>query len=936
MISPDRFQRAVELFERAAGLGPGEREAFLVRSCGDDAELRREVESLLEHDAEAVDEGGPIDAGKGAELLAGELFGGQPNGASHEGHPIPQQVGKYRVLRLIGHGGMGAVYEAEQENPKRRVALKMVRPGMGGPQLMKRLQREAHVLGLLQHPGIGQVYEAGFAVVGGVQQPYFAMEFIHGLPLDAYADRRGLCDRARLELIARTCDAVHYAHERGIIHRDLKPGNICVVSEGDGGPGAGDERFECGVSAPCVDKLRCAGQPKVLDFGVARLTDADRHLVTLQTEVGQLVGTLSYMSPEQIGGRSTDVDRRSDIYALGVILHELLSGDLPHDIRAHTIPEAARIIRDEEPSRLGSINAHLRGDIETIVAKAIEKDPQRRYQTAAEMAADIRRYLHDEPIRARPASGLYQFRKFARRHKGLVTGAVVAVAALVVGLAATSWLAIRESSARRIADRSAYRTSLAAAMASLRELDIATAGRHLENAPVGQRDWLWRHLAGRLDGSLSEIILTEDAGAVVERAESELWFWDSDRRLSYLQGNAPGRVWTFDTQTWERVGDWQRESLLLNPLGSGDSLLLVGKVGEASIVDTLTGETRTSSDFRWPLQGLSLLGALPASFLEHPMSSRFAEQDVTTSRGRVLVSPSGRWRLDSVGREVRVQAFHGAAPSITLAEHPEGMSRAVFSPDERFVYTSGYNRDLACFDLENNGRLVWRREDAHSDAILALALHPDGSLLASGGEDRVLRVWDAATGTALQEHLGHKENILSAQFSESGNLLASASSLRLMTWPALVPEGVRHVSTQGGFVESVSFDPATGILLTATREEISLWDGLSGAFIARVSMPDQIGEAALCGRVLLCRSRAGLTARDLYTMETQWQRDVAGVAASGGRLVVQPPDGNSLLLDPTTGEPPGPRASCSLMTAGSSRSPMVDAISRSLISHLLA
>jgi serine/threonine protein kinase len=433
----ERHQRVMELFDDACNLAPAERDAFLANACGDDPDLRRAVESMLEQDSRLDPTLDAIDEGKGVELLAEDLREETADAPA----PRLERVGGYRIIRLIGHGGMGAVYEAEQENPQRRVALKMVRPGLGGEQLLGRLRREAHVLGHLQHPGIGQVYEAGFAEVNGGQQPYFAMEFIDGPALDHFAEQRGLCARARMELVARACDAVHYAHERGVIHRDLKPSNILVVAEDGGRSGTGGApAVECGDVDSCGEQLHCAGQPKVLDFGVARLTNADLQLVTLETEVGQLVGTMSYMSPEQVAGRSEALDRRSDVYALGVVLHELLSGELPYDIRERTIPEAASIIRDEEPSQLGTRSASFRGDIETIVSKALEKEPQRRYQTAAEMAADIRRYLRDEPIRARPSSAFYQLHKFARRNKALVGGVIMTMLTLAAGLAVTGTL----------------------------------------------------------------------------------------------------------------------------------------------------------------------------------------------------------------------------------------------------------------------------------------------------------------------------------------------------------------------------------------------------------------------------------------------------------------------------------------------------------------
>ncbi len=310
---------------------------------------------------------------------------------------------------------MGAVYEAEQDSPRRTVALKVVRPGLASAALLKRFGHESQILGRLHHPGIAQVYEAGVAE----GQPFFAMEFIRGQRLDEYARARTLPER--LELMARVCDAVQHAHDQGVIHRDLKPANILVDP---------------------------TGQPKVLDFGVARATDADLLTEAGLTQTGQLLGTLSYMSPEQVSANPAAIDHRADVYALGVLLFELVAGRLPHRLENRPLAETARLIVEEDPPRVGTLNPELRGDVETIVAKALEKDRARRYASSAELAADLRRCLSHEPIRARPPSALYQLRKFARRNRGLVGGLLATGVALVLGLVGTILFAIAEAGKR--------------------------------------------------------------------------------------------------------------------------------------------------------------------------------------------------------------------------------------------------------------------------------------------------------------------------------------------------------------------------------------------------------------------------------------------------------------------------------------------------------
>jgi len=341
--------------------------------------------------------------------------------------PLGSVISRYRIESVLGEGGMGVVYLARQEKPDRQVALKVVRPGYATERMLRRFEHEAEVLGRLLHPGIAQIYEAGVFHAdthaedesanhraqgsprsGPLPIPFFAMELVKGVPLTRYAEEHKLTTRQRLELVAKVCDAVQHAHQKGVIHRDLKPGNILVTEE---------------------------GQPKVLDFGVARATDSDIQQTTVQTEVGAIIGTIPYMSPEQVGGDPAELDTRSDVYALGVIAYELLVGRLPYSLERKMIHEAARIIREDEPTRLSSIDRTLRGDVETIVAHALEKDKARRYVAASALAADIRRYLSDEPIAARPASTWYQLTKFSRRNKGLVTGVALAFVFLAAGLA---------------------------------------------------------------------------------------------------------------------------------------------------------------------------------------------------------------------------------------------------------------------------------------------------------------------------------------------------------------------------------------------------------------------------------------------------------------------------------------------------------------------
>lgn len=414
----DRDRRVYELFVAAVGSDPDERAALLTRiGSGPDGEaLRREVESLLKADRVAD---------RFLEPASWTLAA--PTLDDFAQRWIGRRIGRYEIRRLIAAGGMGAVFEALQEQPQRTVALKMMRQGLASTSALRRFERETRVLARLRHPGIAQIYEAGMHEEPAGSVPWFAMEFVPGArTITAHADAEGLSTRARLELFHSLCDAVQHGHEQGIIHRDLKPANVLV-----------DE----------------AGRIKVIDFGVALATDAGVPFTTVQTQAGQLVGTLQYMSPEQVDADPHELDGRSDVYSLGLILYELLTGARPYDVSGVRMFEASRTIREKTPAPPSTLNRALRGDVDRIVMKTISKDRAQRYSSAAELADDVERHLTNRPVAARAPTLAYRVRTFVRRNRALTAASTAAFTVLLAALVVVSIQAFRiHRAATRLAD----------------------------------------------------------------------------------------------------------------------------------------------------------------------------------------------------------------------------------------------------------------------------------------------------------------------------------------------------------------------------------------------------------------------------------------------------------------------------------------------------
>lgn len=483
--------RREEIFCAALEVAPEEREAYLERACAGDAGLRADVDRMLSKltGAEEFFQDGPA-AVDVSEITALPGFQDQLGLLSNPEAEVGKQIGPYKLLQKIGEGGCGVVYMAEQEKPvRRRVALKIIKLGMDTRSVIARFNAERQALALMEHPNIARVLDAGATETG---RPYFVMELVRGTKITELSDANNYDLHQRLEMFTQVCLAVQHAHQKGIIHRDIKPSNVLVTMR-DGVP-----------------------MPKVIDFGIAKATGGERLTdMTVFTAYDQFVGTPAYMSPEQAEMNELDVDTRSDIYSLGVLLYELMTGRPPFDqneLLQSGLLEMRRTLREREPKRPSNkvaeldadeltqtalqrqiepprLRLFLKGDLDWIVMKALEKDRSRRYQTANALAMDVQRYLNNEPVVARPPSRLYRFRKLVRRNKAVFVSVGAVSLALIAGFGTSTWLFFKEREARIEAQKGREAEALLRRKAEAREI-IAQALSLIERNQFDKADAL--------------------------------------------------------------------------------------------------------------------------------------------------------------------------------------------------------------------------------------------------------------------------------------------------------------------------------------------------------------------------------------------------------------------------------------------------------------
>lgn len=680
----------------------------------------------------------------------------QSASASFNADGTPQQIDRYRILHEIGSGGMATVYAALQPHPRRTVALKVLKTDAANHRSVRRFRREAEILARLRHPSIAQVYDAGTYEHGGRTWPYFVMEFIPGAKtILEYVAQKQLNRRDRLKLFVSVCRAVEYGHQHRVLHRDLKPGNILIDQ---------------------------SGRLKIIDFGVASAPDLRVKGTTMDTEAGRLVGTIQYMSPEQVASNPQDLDRRSDVYALGVLLYKLMTGSFPHNVDGQPVYEAVRMIREDEPVRPGKRSAELRGDLETIILRAIARNRSHRYRSAGELAADVVRYLNRQPIKARSAGRLYRLRLFLQRHRAaaMLGATMFIVVASAAGV--TAWALLksdaRESAAAGAAQPSAASGSAEGARPGMpasaplkrqngRVLSVAfdPTGRYMISGATDRTIVVWNvptfEVAEEL--KLPEQPAHQETGSVTLQAEL-----DDRRGVRTSRFSADGALLATISDD-STVTVWRCDSMAkLNSFeGPGGMVHDLALTDDAAAI-ALACDDLTLRQVEIALMKTMTLRSATGQFLSTAYSGDGTRIIGGTERGDVYV-----WDAHSGEQLTRWSAFESPVALVT------------FDPTGAFVITVASNGAGAVWNLDallQGEQTATAHFNACSDDVAAAHVTTTRQWLAVASTHSA-RLWDlravASTGSIRQHgrSLNIDQRVHSIAVDENAQRLAVGSSL---------------------------------------------------------------------------------------------------------------------------------------------------------------
>ena len=908
-------EREASIFNTARKLPVGERAFYLDGACAGDALLRQRIEELLQAndaagaflpelvtDAEGSPQG---DAGPAADA------------AIRVALPPSEQIGdtidRYKLLEKIGEGGFGVVYVAEQKEPvKRRVALKVIKLGMDTKQVVARFGAERQALALMDHPNIAKVLDAGATTTG---RPFFVMELVKGIKLTDYCDKNQLSTKERLDLFIQVCRAIQHAHQKGIIHRDIKPSNILVTLH-DGVP-----------------------VPKVIDFGIAKATQGELTDQTVYTQYLQFIGTPAYMSPEQAEVSGLDIDTRSDIYSLGVLLYELLSGKTPFDAKdlmAAGLVQMRRTIREKEPVRPSTrltmmgkdelttttqrrgaeapkLISLLRGDLDWIVMKCLEKDRARRYETASGLALDIERHLNNEPVVARPPSTAYRLQKAWRRHKLALTVAAVIAGTLVAGIGASSWQAIEACRARN-----AERQQRLAAQAAQKEAEGSRQAEKQERLRAERHEAQANHLLYMADMNLAQQAwdqsdigwlrqLLEETQTLPDRG-FEWYYWQRNTHLSLktLRGH-PAEV----------------RSAVFSPdgkrivTGSFDGTAKVWEAASGRELVTLKGHRGEIYSVAFSPDGERVVTGSQDSMAK--VWEAASGRELLTLQGHgarinsVAFSPDGR-RVVTGSQDATAKVWDAAngRELLTLQGHSNDVWSTAFSPDGRRIVTGGADRTAKVWDAASGRELLTLKR--HRGEIASVAFSPDGQRVVTGSRDYTAKVWEAASGRELLTLGGHSDQVLSAVFSPDGRrIVTGGADHTAKVWEAASGRGLFTLkghsdqvraafSPDGRRIVTGSFDGTAKVWEAAgDREQLTL-SGHSEEIVSVAFSPD--GQRIVTGsRDSTAKVWEVASGRELFTLQGL-SNEVRAVAFSpdGQRIATGGKDSTARVWEAASGK----------------------------------
>jgi WD40 repeat protein/serine/threonine protein kinase len=813
-----------------------ERAAYLDKACGDDRQLRQLVDALLHahkkiissqlvpsrdliaaprsDPAPAVAEGAPEKRGPGDPTMLLSVTPLEKPG---------DHIGRYKLLEQIGEGGFGVVYVAEQREPvKRRVALKIVKLGMDTRQVVARFEAERQALALMDHPNIAKVFDGGATEAG---RPYFVMELVRGIKITDYCDQNNLPTVQRLELFVQICRAIQHAHQKGIIHRDIKPSNILVTLH-DGVP-----------------------VPKVIDFGIAKATQQELTEKTVYTQLHQFIGTPAYMSPEQAEMTGLDIDTRSDIYSLGVLLYELLTGETPFDgkkLIGAGLDEIRRIIREQEPprpsTRISTLTADeqttvarrrqvelprlvslIRGDLDWIVMKCLEKHRGRRYETANGIATEIERFLNNEPVSARPPSRAYRFQKLVRRNKL----AFAAVTAIAIAVAAGMTMSLWESTRARASERSAL-----------------LAGQHENEQRLAAEASARQAKMERARAEASDLMAREQLySSRINLAYRNWQDCEMDRMEELLKSliPQPGKE---DLRGFE----WRYLTNLLHPeariFNSGAQVRAVALSPDEPVAATAGCDVVPSS----VLANSLAISTAPTNQMKITLWDIQSGNSIRTLPGHyglvnsLAFSPDGKL-LASGGMDRSLQIWRVADGErvLNFSDTHDEVSCVAFSPDSKLVALgagrprAGFGGDIYTRFTEEShmqseillveaasGKLV-RKLEGHTNGVWGLCFSHDGSFLASVGDDAQIKIWDVASGRLKQKCQTTKKSVLCVAVSPDGKTIAAGDIGYLTIWQPAT-DSLQDCQTGQGQLFSIAFSPDGKSLATGGNDrKIKIW-----------------------------------------------------------------------------------------------------------------